>query len=115
MVKKTNSKASEKRPYVNPVKCLNFEGGHNYEHQLRASINSTKVDPISGEMIGNVEKTYILELVCKDCMDRRLLHTKTVDVTTTVSLAQMLTEYREKLAKAHYDQQAEQSQSIGGR
>jgi len=112
---KLNSKPNEKKPYVNPVKCLNFEGGHNYEHQLRASISSTKVDPISGEMVGNVEKTYILELVCRDCMDRRLLHTKTVDVATTISLAQMLTEYREKLAEEYYAKQAEQTQTIGGR
>ena len=46
-------------PYVNPVRCLNFVGGHNYEHKFRVNISAGKVDPHSGEMLGEVEKEYM--------------------------------------------------------
>jgi len=108
---------NDRRPYVNPVKCLNNEGGHYYEHKLGVNISSTNVDPTTGALVGEIKKEYVLELVCRDCMDRKPLYRKTVDFSENVSLAQMLTEYKADLAAKYYAEHPEQnpSQSMGSR
>lgn len=103
----TENNNNGRRPYVNPVKCLNFEGGHDYQYELSVKISSSKVDPISGEMIGKVEKEYNLEAICRHCMDRIHLHTKKVGLEENVTLAQMLEDHRAKLAEAYYAEHPE--------
>lgn len=103
-----------KKPYVNPVKCLNYEGGHRYEHVLHVNINVPAVDQLSGELKGELSKTYVLELVCQEhnCGSRITLHTKTVGMDENISLAQMLVEHKEKLAEAYYAEHPEQRPSV---
>ena len=87
---------TNKRPYVNPVKCLNNEWGHNYQHELSLSIDVPKLDPVTGKIEGNLQKKYKLEMVCQEhnCGSRLFLYEKIVDMSVDVSLAEMLVEYR---------------------
>ena len=108
-----NNNNNGRIPFVNPVKCLNNEGGHNYQYEMRVEILAPKVDSATGKIEGTLEKKYILEMVCKEhnCGSRLFMYEKTVDMDTNISLAEMLSYHKANLAEAYYAEHPEKRPS----